>query len=175
MTRSRTQARYRLIRSIPNPRGAGFVAVPTEGAQSLMQPQSRQSIRRLMTVQREVRGNFTSTLNDDLLGGESYPILNFALGTAAGVVSGGAGLLFAVATLALDLSRTVQRVLARGGDELWQVEEIGRAEASGLFASGQVAVHIGAYFLYDPFRHGGSFESGRGWLIHEARTELTLI
>jgi hypothetical protein len=158
MTMSITHARNQLMRSVANQQGRGFLTVPAPG-QRLM------ASRCLMTVRAERSGGFTESLNTALLGGEQYPILNFVLGTAAGVVSGGVGFVFSVATTALSLNQTAQRILARGGDELWQVEQIGRA--------GRDVVHVGAYFLYDPFRNS-AFRSGNGWLIHEERTVLTV-
>ncbi len=163
MTQSLTRARYQIMMATSNPRGAGFIYVPTNGASAL--PREVSARRKLMTVAIERPGNFTSMLNDQLLGGETYPILTFVLGTAAGVVSGGAGLLFSVATTALSLTQTAQRVLARSGDELWQVEEIGRV--------GNNVVHVGAYFLYDPNRNA-AFSGGNGWLFHEERTVLSV-
>jgi len=163
MSRSFTRARYQLFHTTSNPRGAGYLnvatfpltgATPTIGAK-----------RKLMTLSRGASGNFTNSLNTGLLGGTSYPVLEFALGTGVGLISGGAGLLFSAATLGLSLSRTTQRVLAREGDELWQVEQIG--------LDGRDTVHVGAYFLFDPYRNDG-FNIGKGWLIHEERNVLNV-
>jgi len=165
MTRSMTRARYQLIRSRNNPSGAGFLPEPTNGASSLSNAKNTQSIRKLMTVSPATgEDGFTFSLNTALLGGKSYPILNAVLGTAAGAVSMGAGLLFTVASTALSLAQTSQRVLARSGDELWQVEEIGKKESR--------IIHVGSYFLVDPYRGRGGQSRIKGWLIHEERTEL---
>ena len=73
---------------------------------------------------------------------------------------------------ALSLSQTSQRVLARAGDELWQVEEIGKARDKNFFGSDTMEmVHIGSYFLVDPHRSIGLVRS-KGWLIHEERTVI---
>jgi hypothetical protein len=158
MTQSFTQARYQLMHSTRGS-GGGIVHVPRAGA--LDNPKAR---RKLMTIQTGPETGFTMLLNDGLLGGESYPVLNAVLGTVAGAASAGAGLIFTVMTTALDVSRTTQRVLARSGDELWQVEEIGKTNDGAV-------VHVGSYFLSDPFRQGAAV---KGWLIHEERHTLTV-
>lgn len=162
MTLSLTRARYQLIRARKNPSGAGFLYEPTDGVSSLLK--NTQSIRKLMTVSpASNEDSFTFTLNTALLGGTSYPILTAVLGTIAGVASMGAGLLFTAASTALSVAQTSQRVLARAGDELWQVEEIGKVKSD--------VVHVGSYFLVDPYRGRGQSRI-KGWLIHEERTEL---
>ena len=172
MTRSFTQARHQLIRSRMNPAGYGHIYQPTNGTASLLN--GAHAVRKLMTLSPGLEENFTHRLNTGLLGGESYPILTAVLGTIAGVASAGAGLLFTIASTGLSLSQTSQRVLARGGDELWQVEEIGKSRESGLFSGeSTVAVHVGSYFLVDPYRSRGGARN-TGWLIHEERQELTL-
>ena len=163
MTRSLSRARYQLVRYTRNPSGQGYVYLPTDGIATL--PQHTQAARKLMTLPAGIEDNFTYMLNTALLGGRSYPILTAVLGTLTGVVSGGAGLLFTVASTGLSLSQTSQRVLARAGDELWQIEEIGKI--------GSTAVHVGSYFLVDPYRDRGQSRI-KGWLIHEQRTELDI-
>jgi hypothetical protein len=163
MTLSLTKARYELIRARPNPSGRGVVIEPTNGVATLLS--NTQSVRKLLALPAGVENNFTYTLNTALLGGTSYPILSAVLGTMVGAASGGAGFLFTVASTALSLSQTSRRVLARAGDELWQVEEIGK--------SGSEVVHVGSYFLVDPFR-GKGISKTKGWLIHEERTVLSL-
>ena len=139
-----------------------FAVKPIKGVSSLAAPNSRQSKRKVCTF---MPGNehITSKLNQDLLGGESYPVLTAVLGIAAGVVSGGAGLLFTIATTGLTLGNTTKRVLARPGDEVWHIEEIGKM--------GNKPVYISAFFLVDPFRKQAP---NKGWLIHEEREELLL-
>lgn len=163
MTRSLSRARYQLIRYTRNPTGRGYAYLPTDGIATLSQ--HTQATRRLMTLPAGVEDNFTYMLNTSLLGGTSYPVLTAVLGVIVGAASGGAGLLFTVASTGLSLSQTSQRVLARAGDELWQVEEIGR--------TGSTAVHVGSYFLVDPYRNRGPSRI-KGWLIHEQRTELDI-
>ena len=102
-------------------------------------------------------------LNDALLGASDYPVLNAVLGTAVGVGTGGAGFMFTVATTALSMENTSSRVLARDGDEVWRVEEIGKATAGGRAEP----TYVLAYFLVDPF--GAESMGHKGWLLHEAR------
>ena len=170
MTRSLSRARYQLVRS-RHVSGSGYIYEPTNGSSSLMN--NLQASRKLMTLSAGHEGNFTYALNTALLGGTQYPVLTAVLGTAVGLASGGAGLLFTVATTGLDLARTTQRVLARDGDELWQVEAIGKIRSNGIFGSSTTALHVGSYFLVDPHRTRLQ-ERTKGWLIHEQRTELTL-
>ncbi len=101
MTLSLTQARYNLIRSQNNPAGYGFINVPTNGTQSLLQKENTQSIRKLMTLPSHTEDNFTRMLNNELAGGEQYPILMATLGVAIGPAGFTAGLLFSAATTAL--------------------------------------------------------------------------
>ena len=102
-------------------------------------------------------------LNTELLGGINYPILTAVLGTIAGATAPGAGLLFTVASTALSLAQTSRRILARPGDEVWQVENIGKVKSA--------VVHVASYLLVDPYRERGQPRI-KGWLFHEERTEL---
>lgn len=172
MTRSLSRARYELIRTRINPSGPGFITEPTGGISSL--PRNIQSRRKLMTLTAGTENNFTYMLNTALLGGSNYPILTAVLGTAAGFVSTGAGLLFTVASTAVSLGQTSQRVLARANDELWQIEEIGKVRDDSIFGGNQFKViHVGSYFLVDPYRSNGQVVT-KGWLVHEERTELDI-
>ena len=146
---------------------ANWVTVPRYGTDSLLDARNCQSIRKVMTLSAGVETNFTYLLNTALLGGQSYPVLNWVLGTAAGIASAGAGLIFSVATTAIDMGRTSHRVLARSDDEIWQVEEIGKVSTGGDVK----IIHVNSYFLSDPYR---GHAQGKGWLIHEERSELTL-
>lgn len=134
---------------------------------SLLDPRNRHARFKVCTLPVSAEDNVTRDLNTALLGGNSYPILNAVLGIGLGFVSGGAGLLFTVGSTALDVARTTQRILARGGDELWYVEEIG-GSAKG-FSSGVECVQ--SYFLVDPYRRDAK---QNGWLIHEERGEVLL-
>ena len=146
---------------------AHWTSVPYKGGKALLQKQGRQAIRKVMTLQPGFESNFTYSLNTALLGGNGYPVLTAVLGTAAGIASFGAGLFFAAATTGISMSQKARRVLARGGDEIWQVEEIGRVRDG----SGYKAMHVNSYFIVDPYRRQ-SFT--KGWLIHEERSEVTL-
>jgi len=68
-----------------------------------------------------------------------------------------------VASTGLSLTQTSQRVLARSGDEIWHVEEIGKV--------GMIATYVSSYILVDPYRWQAP---NKGWLIHESRDELLL-
>jgi hypothetical protein len=59
-----------------------------------------------------------------------------------------------------------QRVLARDGDEIWRVEELGKVTAAGKIQP----TYVLAYFLIDPYRKQSP--SKKGWLLHEARYPL---
>lgn len=162
LTRSLTQARYQLFRAIGNPRGAGFLNVPTNGTDALLQ---NLSARRIAWTAQE-SNPFMQMLNQELKGGNSYPVLVAVLGAGIGlvpVVGTAAGLLFAATTTGVDLSKTSHSVIAREGDQIWQVEEIGK--------DGNRVMHVGSYFVVDPYRQQ---TLTRGWLIHEERTELSL-
>jgi len=140
---------------------------PKEGSQSLLQAKNRQAMRKVMSLSPSTDTNFTYVLNSALLGGRSYPILTAIIGTATGLASFSLGLFFTVASTGLSMSQKSQRVLARGGDEIWQIEEIGKTRVDGKFK----AMHINSYFLVDPFRKQNAL---KGWLIHEERTEIIL-
>jgi hypothetical protein len=60
---------------------------------------------------------------------------------------------------ALSAAKTSARVLARDGDEIWRVEEIGKVRSQPTY--------LLAYFLVDPFRSRSM--NHKGWLLHEAR------
>ena len=139
-----------------------FAVKPIKGGSSLTTLNNRQSKRKVNTL---TIGNehVSSKLNHELLGGESYPVLTAALGIAGGAISGGAGLLFTMATTGLALANTTKRVLARPGDEIWHIEEIGKV--------GNKATYVSAFFIVDPFRKQAP---NKGWLIHEEREELIL-
>ncbi len=166
MTQSLWQARYQLITAQANPEGAGFISVPTKGTASLLEKENTRAARWLMTI--DGADGFTAMLNKELAGGERYPVLNAVLSIATGAISFGAGSLFTIGTTAIDLSKTHQGVQARVGDELWQLEEIGKVKTA---FGGWKVVHVAAYFLVDPFR---ARTPTKGWLIHEERHQLTI-
>jgi len=144
-----------------------WVSEPKKGSQSLLQAKNRQSMRKVMSLPASTDTNFTYVLNTALLGGRSYPVLTAIIGTATGLASFSLGLFFTVASTGLSMSQKSQRVLARGGDEIWQIEEIGKSRSDGTFKP----MHINSYFLVDPFRKQNAL---KGWLIHEERTEIIL-
>lgn len=61
------------------------------------------------------------------------------------------------------MKKTSQRVLARSGDEIWHVEEIGKVRSGGSYK----AVYISSYFIVDPFRGQSlhTHSNGKGWLL----------
>lgn len=157
--------------NLQNNGGGSVVAVPRSGIDSLLQkPQAR---RRLGTFDGS-HGRFRLTLNKSLKGGESYPVLTTILGTATGLISGGAGLLFTATQLGISLGTRSTDVLARAGDEIWYIEEVGKSfEDNLIFADRYVPTHVSSYILVDPYRSkGGSNASEKGWLLHEQRKEL---
>jgi hypothetical protein len=123
--------------------------------------------QKLKTLHAELDENFTTLLNDALQGASDYPVLNAVLGTAVGVGTGGASLLFTITTTAISMAKTSARVLARDGDEIWRVEEIGRVTNAGRVQP----TYLLAYFLIDPYRQQSA--SHKGWLLHEARYPLS--
>jgi len=149
--------------------GGDWVGVPRKGSSELVRkPYSR---RKVFTLDKAKQG-FTEQLNNALKGGSSYPVLLAVLGTAAGAVSMGGGLLFTAATVGIDLARRDRRVLARLGDEIWHVEEVGKVMDENLFSADRyVAMHVSSYFLVDPFR---SKAQVKGWLLHEERKPVQL-
>ncbi|MAN53305.1 MULTISPECIES: hypothetical protein [unclassified Marinimicrobium] len=123
--------------------------------------------RKAMTLPSVIENNYTFMLNNRLMGGRDYPLLTSLAGAGASFVSGGAGLIFSAAATGISLGKTTHRILARGGDELWQREEIGKSRIGASF----VPVHVVSYFLVDPFRGAND---RKVWLIHEERHELAM-
>lgn len=118
---------------------------------------------------------FMNSMNLELKGGRSYPVVTAVLGAAVGlvpVVGVGAALMFTATTTAIDLSRRDTNVLARRGDEVWAFEAIGKTYERNYITSNRwVAEHIISYVLYDPFRRG---TPQTGWLIHETRNRAII-
>ena len=146
---------------------AHWNTVPLTDNQALLQAQNRQTIRKVLILKSGFETNLTYKLNTALLGGRGYPVLTAVLGTAAGMASFGVGLFFTVATTGISMTQKSQRILARGGDEIWQVEEIGKVRDGSKYK----AMHVNSYFLVDPYRKQNL---AKGWLIHEERSEITL-
>lgn len=82
-----------------------FAVKPVQGSSSLLSPKGRQSKRKVKIFTPGTE-QLTNKSNKELLGGENYPILTATAGIAAGVVSGGAGLFFTLATTGMTLART---------------------------------------------------------------------
>jgi hypothetical protein len=146
---------------------ANWVSVPKHGVSSLSDPKNISRRRKLMTISPSREDGFTHRLNTALLGGKSYPILTTVLGVAGGYFSAGGSLIFAATSTALDVSKSAQRILARPGDEIWQVEEIGKVRNGAAYQ----AVHVNSIWLADPYRQQSPM---KGWLIHQQRSELIL-
>ncbi len=107
---------------------------------------------------------FQQSVNKELGGGRSYPILTGLLSIGAGIVSGGAGIIFTLITSAADAGRQVQPVMARLGDELWQVEQVGKVKGK--------VVHVEYFVLWDPYRRQANVPSE--WIIHEDRHDVVV-
>lgn len=114
-------------------------------------------------------GGFIERLNVALQGGKSYPILSLISGAIVGAASSGVGLLFSTTSTVASMSKYTHRVLARPGDQIWKVEELGKVKSGSEYQ----AVHVLSFFVIDPFRDGSKFRN-RGWLIHEERTDVDL-
>ena len=146
---------------------ANWGSVPRDSSQSILQVKNRQAIRKVMSLPPGIETNYTYQLNTALLGSRSYPVLTAVLGTVAGISLFNAGLFFTIATTGLSMSQKSQRALARSGDQIWQIEEIGKVRSGNELK----AMHINSYFLVDPFRRQNT---AKGWLIHEERTDIIL-
>lgn len=140
---------------------------PAISLDNLAVKESRVAQRKAMTLPNVVEDNYTFMLNNSLSGGRDYPLLTSVAGFGMGLLSGAAGLIFSAAATGVSLGKTTHRILARGGDELWQMEEIGKSKKGGSY----VPVHVLSYFLVDPFRGA---HNRKVWLIHEERQELVL-
>jgi len=150
-------------------KSSGWYKAPKYGAANLLR--NLNSRQKLLTIR--AASSFPS-LNRALKGGTSYPILTAALGTGVGMISGGAGFLFGAFSLGVDLGRRDSDVLARSGDEIWQIEEIGKVRKTGFFSNGgYVAMHLSSYLLVDPYRSNSNTDI-KGWLLSEERTEVWL-
>jgi len=144
-----------------------WVHEPSTSAKNLDKRENRVAHRKAMDLPNAVEDNYTFMLNNRLMGGRNYPLLTSLAGVGTGLVSGGAGLIFSAAATGISLGKTSHRILARGGDQLWQMEEIGKSRKGASF----VPVHVLSYFLVDPFREGSNRKM---WLIHEERNELVI-
>lgn len=113
-------------------------------------PSAQQSVRRSHVFPQVGEDSNLMALNHALLGRDSYPILTATLGVGVGIASFGAGLVFSAATTAVSLNQKSYRILARPGDEIWNVEEIGKVLEGGAYK----AVYVSSFFIVDPQRAG---------------------
>jgi hypothetical protein len=120
--------------------------------------------RKLLTFS-EKNQEFRRSVNKDLSGGESYPILTTILGLGAGFVSAGAGFLWTGFTTALSLARDTQPVRVRDGDDVHQVEIVG-VRNGGL-------EYLEWIILVDPFRVKANRHI-KQWIIHDERHEVRM-
>ncbi|WP_347330851.1 hypothetical protein [Marinimicrobium locisalis] len=128
-------------------------------------PSGQQSARKSHVFPQVGEDSNLMALNHALSGGDSYPILTATLGVGAGIASFGAGLVFSAATTAVSLNQRSHRILARPGDEIWNVEEIGKVSEGGA----SKVIYVSSFFIVDPYREQAH---GKGWLIHEERMEV---
>ena len=149
-----------------------IIHVPANGLSNLLR--GLRSVQKVLTFTSSNR-SFMNSLNEDLQGRETFPWLLFGLGLVfipLGTVGTVTGVVFAAATTAIDGSRQTTQVMARAGDEIWHVEEVGRTFEDNIISEDRwVATHISSYFLVDPHRR---HLREKGWLIHEGRREIIL-
>ena len=144
-----------------------WVVKPRVPAEALIDESKHNSKRKVRTLGYGSASHLLPLLNVELSGGQEYPVLTALLGAASGPVSGGGALLFSAATVGIDIAKPDHRILARKGDEIWHVEEIGKVLQNGRC----VPVYVSSFFVVDPYR---AHFSPKGWLIHEERQNLTL-
>ncbi|MGB3850492.1 MAG: hypothetical protein WA958_11040 [Tunicatimonas sp.] len=157
----------------PQARRGRIVQVPGSGIGNLLR--GLRSVQKVMTFTASNR-SFMNSLNEDLQGGDTFPWLLFGLGLVfipiVGAVGTVGGVVFAASTTAIDSSRRTTQVMARVGDEIWHVEEVGRTfEDNYIREDRWLATHISSYFLVDPHRR---HLREKGWLLHEDRKEIEL-
>lgn len=105
-----------------------------------------------------------ASLNNQLAGGEGSPILITALGIGAGLVSGGAGIMFSIMSTAIEMQRVNQPVRARSGDVVDMIEVLGQRDNK--------VYHWLTFVLADPFRTQAK-QSPSEWVIHGAMSEVS--
>jgi len=120
------------------------------------------AFRKALELKERHKG-FMKTLNAELRGGPSYPILGAILGEIPL-----AGTTLTMLTTAISVMKDAMSVQARLGDELWILEKIGM--------SGSQPVHVEQVWLVDPYRlkHGTSGRRRAVWVLHEERTDVNL-
>lgn len=110
------------------------------------------------------RVSYMRSLNRELLGGEDYPVTMALLGIATGAVSAGAGALFSLATAVVSDAKPKQSIQVRDGDQLWQIEQLGKA-------NGEI-IHSSCFVVVDPLRKEKNLI--HSWVIHERRNEVVI-
>ncbi len=157
----------------PQARRGRIVQVPGQGIGNLLR--GLRSVQKVMTFTSSNR-DFMNSLNEDLQGGETFPWLLLVLGIGFAPITGAVGvvggIVFGAATTAIDGSRRTTQVMARAGDEIWHVEEVGRTFEDNFISEDRwLATHISSFFLVDPHRR---HTREKGWLLHEDRREIEL-
>lgn len=115
-----------------------------------------------------------SGINQALSGG-SYPVLTTVLGVGLGLASSGASIVFGITMSVISSTQTQTNVVARLGDEIWAVSEIGKVRENtnyNMFTQEWVAKLVTGYFIKDPYR-GRANVSGGMWLVNETRVDVS--
>ena len=156
---ARQRHRFMMIEATGGPRNQTFVLRP-----GIDLSRYHKAERRLFDFTAGME-RYRGIVNNELSGGTSYPVLATLLGIGGGFITSGGSTAFGVILTALDLTRQAQSILARQGDELWQMEVIGRGSNGRL-------VHVEYFVLWDPYRREASVPSN--WVIHEERRQVTI-
>lgn len=178
------QATIHRFHSISNSRGEGgktlvkpelvangkFVFKLNGSHQTFLKTKNHSVRSKLKAFDASEQGGSLEQLNIALQGGKSYPILSMLSGMVVGYASAGMGLLFSVTSTAVSMSKVSNRVLARPGDQIWKIEELGKVRVGSAYKP----VHVLSFFIIDPFRDSSRFQN-RGWLIHEERCDVELV
>lgn len=92
------------------------------------------------------QAGFVNTLNLGLKGGDEYPILTAFLSVGVGIFTAGAGAVFSILSGVASAAKVNQPVRARLGDEIWQLEVVGK--------EGGEIKPMEYLVLIDPYRTG---------------------
>lgn len=167
------ELQLKFYRTLDQPLLLARVADPWEFGANKLVPRSgtdkaseQESKRRLKVLRGERGDDLTVSLNNYLVGHSSFPMANGIASVLMGTISGVGGVLYSLITAAMSQAQITPRVLARPGDEIWQVELVGKTAGMAEM------VHAEYWFLVDPFRDIER-KVGVGWLIHERRQLLT--
>ena len=88
------------------------------------------------------------------------------LSVGVGVFTAGGGALFSILSGAASAAKVNQPVRARQGDEIWQLEVVGK--------QGQTIQHMEYFVLVDPYRTSPKSQYVSEWIIHEERREIKI-